>query len=531
MRVKWPFLISAAVTVTSTAALSVPAAAQAASGPRPGVNVARQAAERADQAFEARMAARARAASATAAPATAAPSAANAGSGTAAGSAFATISNVGQISRDTVPASSPEIEPDTQTEPDIAIGTTNPQIITAAFQQGRNGPFGGSQAPGYATSQDGGRSWTGGNLPKLTTADGGTFQLASDTAVAFGPDGSDYAQTIPFDETDARSGVAVQRSTDGGRTFGPPSLVVDDNNVNIFNDKNWIAVDTFRGSPHYGRIYSVWSRFITTGTGSSAVTHSPGAVSYSDNHGRTWSPIHFTTGQAANTEGLIPLIHADGSITVVYDLTVGNADYETAQTSHDGGNTWSPGVTVGQFLGAGVPGMRTGGLPAAAIDPSTGHMYAVWQDTRFNPSKLNDVVLSVSADGGQSWSSPRPVSPAGPGLDRFTPAVAAGGGAVHITYRTRGANGTAPSVSEDYIASTDGGRTFGPQHQVGPASVLKWAAVSDEAPPPVAFLGDYMAVAVAPTEPSRAELVWAVSSRPPSNETYHQTTWAATVSR
>ena len=528
MRVRQPFLISAAVTVTSVAAVSVPLAAQATSGPRPAVNVARQAAEKAVQAFEARMAART---GSGAAPATAAPSAANAGPGAVTGSAFATISNVGQISRDTVPASSSEIEPDTQTEPDIAIDPGNPKIITADFQQGRNGPFGGSQAPGYATSQDGGRTWTGGNLPKLTTADGGTFQLASDTAAAFGPDGSDYAQTIPFDETDARSGVAVQRSTDGGRTFGPPSLVVDDNNVNIFNDKNWIAVDTFRGSPHYGRIYSVWSRFITTGSGSSAVTHSPGAVSYSDDHGRTWSPIHFTTGQDADTEGLLPLIHPDGSITVVYDLTVGNADYETAQTSRDGGNTWSHGVTVGQFLGAGVPGMRTGGLPAAAIDASTGHMYAVWQDTRFNTSKLNDIVLSASTDGGKSWSSPRPVSPAGAGLDRFTPAVAAAGGAVHVTYRTRGANGTAPSVSEDYIASTDGGRTFGPQHQVGPATVLKWAAVSNEAPPPVAFLGDYMAVAVAPTDPNRAELVWSVSSRPPSNETYHQTTWAATVSR
>ena len=80
----------------------------------------------------------------------------------------------------------------------------------------------------------------------------------------------------------------MQRSTDGGLTFRTPSLVIDDNNINIFNDKNWIAVDSSPASPHYGRVYSMWSRFITTGSGSSAVTTNPGAVSFSDDHGKTY---------------------------------------------------------------------------------------------------------------------------------------------------------------------------------------------------------------------------------------------------
>ena len=185
-------------------------------------------------------------------------------------------------------------------------------------------------------------------------------------------------------------------------------------------------------------------------------------------------------------------------------------------------------MTIGQFLGSGVPGIRTGGLPAAAIDPANGHMYVVWQDARFNPSGLNDIVLSMSADGGQKWSVPRVVDPMVAGLDRFTPAVAADAGAVHVTYRTRGANGTAASVSEDYIASTDGGKTFGFEHQVGPPSVLRWAAVSTESPPPVAFLGDYMGLAAAPRT---AELFWCLSSKPPFNGQFHQTAWGATVTR
>jgi hypothetical protein len=170
--------------------------------------------------------------------------------------------------------------------------------------------------------------------------------------------------------------------------------------------------------------------------------------------------------------------------------------------------------------------MRTGGLPSAAIDPSTGRMYAVWQDTRFNPSGLNDIVMSTSADG-QTWTAPRVVNPRVAGLDRFTPAVAAAGGSVYITYRTRAANGTAPTVSEDYLSSADGGRTFGFERQVGPPTVLQYAAVSDEAPPPVAFLGDYMGLAATSRE---IELAWCVASTPSVAELYHQTTWGATLS-
>ena len=338
MRLLRPALL---ITAAATAALAgLSPAATAAPVQHPSPFPARAAAERDWRDFVARMASRLHQHSVNTAAPGARPLA-----GTAAGQPFK-ITNVKSISQDTLPASSAEIEPDTQTEPDIAIDPANPQIISADFQQGRDGPFGGSQAPGYATSHNGGRTWVDGNLPRLTRAVGGPFSLASDAVVTFGPDGSAYAQTIPFNEANPRSAVAVQHSADGGLTFAKPSLVTDDDSINIFNDKNWIVVDSNRHSPHYGRVYSVWSRFITTGSGRAAATHSPGAVSWSDNHGKTWSPIHFTTGPKANTEGLIPLIHPDGSITVIYDLTVGAKDFETAQTSHNGGATWSAPVTV-----------------------------------------------------------------------------------------------------------------------------------------------------------------------------------------
>src|SRR5262252_4730076 len=68
-----------------------------------------------------------------------------------------------------------EVEPDTFT-----FGTT----IVAAFQIGR--VFGGgSSDTGFATSKDGGATWTHGSLPGLTTNTGGRYGQASDASVAF----------------------------------------------------------------------------------------------------------------------------------------------------------------------------------------------------------------------------------------------------------------------------------------------------------------------------------------------------------
>jgi hypothetical protein len=501
--------VFSAVVVAGIAMTAPVATASAAAQPGPA-NRALAAAVRAQQAFEARMVAREAGHTASAAI--------SAGHGTR---SFGKIEFVHPIASDTVPSIN-GAQPDTEIEPDIAIDPGNPSIITAGAQQGRY-IDGGSADPGYATSHNGGRTWTSGNLPKLTQAVGGSFQRASDVAFAFGTHDSVYAQTIPFDQTDARSGVAVQRSANGGIAFGSPVLVVNDNDINIFNDKNWIAVDTSRHSPYYGRIYSVWSRFITTGSGSTAVTHWPGAVSWSDDHGKTWSKFRLVGPATLQSEGLIPLIAANGTITIVYDQTIGNNDYESAQTSYDAGATWTKPVNIAQFLGSEVPNMRTGGLPAAAIDESTGRMYVVWQDTRFNSAGLNDIVLSQS-DNGRTWSTPRAVSPAGAGLDRFTPAVAAADGKVYISYRTRAANGTAPTASEDLVVSADSGRSFGPERQIGPATVLKYAAVSYNTT--TTFLGDYMGLAAVRRE---AVLAWSVATTPAKPETYHQLMWAAVV--
>src|SRR3954449_8294399 len=68
-----------------------------------------------------------------------------------------------------------EVEPDT-----FAFG----QTIVSTFQVGRFFD-GGASNIGFATSTNGGASWTHGYLPGITVAAGGAARQASDASVAF----------------------------------------------------------------------------------------------------------------------------------------------------------------------------------------------------------------------------------------------------------------------------------------------------------------------------------------------------------
>ena len=501
-----PVPILAIVLAGTTVAFGLSATAYATG--EPGGLTGYQRALQADAARQARMDARGR-------PHAAAGAASNAVGHPA---IFGSPRNVERIARDAVKGG----EENTQVEPDIAMDPNNPDDIVAVSQQGRF-KTGGSADPGFATSLDGGATWVHGNLPGLTKRVGGPFDRGSDVTVVFGPDHTVYSSTIDFSfgKKVCPSAVAVQSSADGGLTWHDPIFAENDRSCDVFNDKNWLGVDTDPASPYYGRLYLVWSQFTPTS--------GAGVLKYSDDNGQTWSDLIYVTSPDAESEGLLPLIASNGDLTIVYDQTIGSQDFEVAQTSTDGGLTFGLPVTIAESLAAGDPGIRTGGLPAAAIDPTTGEQYVVWQDTRFRSDGHNDVVLSASTDGGATWSDPARVNgpdPDGQILDHFTPDVAAYGGAVHVTYNTRDFAGKKPSgfVEERYIVSADGGSSFGGELILGPPIDLKYAAVVYGNRK---FLGDYMGV-VANTNVAHA--VWAVA-RYQKNSRYNQALWSATIDR
>src|SRR5690242_20668480 len=102
-----------------------------------------------------------------------------------------------------------EVEPDT-----FSYGST----IVSAFQVGRFTDGGGSNV-GFATSTDGGATWTQGFLPGITTQAGGTFQRVSDASVAYDARHNVWLiSSIPITSSVSVPEVFTSRSTDGGLT-------------------------------------------------------------------------------------------------------------------------------------------------------------------------------------------------------------------------------------------------------------------------------------------------------------------------
>jgi hypothetical protein len=424
--------------------------------------------------------------------------------------------NVQQISRDELNGPS---EDDTEVGPALAVDPNDPDVMVSVFMQGRFEDA-GAAAIGFSSSQDGGVHWTAGSLPNLTVLTGGIYDRANTPAVAFGPDGSAYAVSVPFDNGDS-STVAVQRSGNQGRTWGDPVFPQVNGGTHF---RPWITVDTFPTSPHFGRIYVTWELSLDLDTASVALR-------WSDDQGRTWSPLKIVSEGGSSDNGAQPLVQPNGNLTIVYQAFVDPDSYVVAKTSTDGGRHFNPHADIDLWLGSEPPDQRTGGLSPAAVDSVTGYLYAAWQDTRFRDDGLSDVLVYRSIDGGSSWTGPVKANPdsSGSGLTHFTPAIAAYGHAVHVTYLTRAQFpfppvGYSSYVTENYVGAADDGTTFSGEITVGRPADLRYAATVfyNE----TKFLGEYMGIAATA---EGAQLAWARSSPPRKEERYHQTTWSAEI--
>jgi hypothetical protein len=435
--------------------------------------------------------------------------------------AFQTVKKVQEISRDSLEGVPPS-EGDTEIEPDIAVDPNDPRIVVAVFQEGRFSD-GAAVDTGYASSRNGRQSWKTAPLG-VTVASGGAFERASDPVVAIGPDGSVYAESLAVTLPACRTAVVVQRSDDSGRTFEDPVAVQDDTDCGLFNDKNWIAVDTFPGSPSYGRVYATWDREDTR-TG----FVSPMLLRFSDDRGETWSDLINVSGGISATIGAQPVVQPNGDLSIFYISLFDGGQY--VQTSHDGGLTFDAPVLIDFDAASSPPDIRTGfGLPSASVDPTTGTMSVVWQDSRFRAEGLNDVVISRSSDGGVTWSALARVNPdaVSSELDHLNPDVAANGGFVHVTYLTRdNAGGASRFLEERYIVSSDGGTTFGGELTLGlPIDLDFAAAVGPDLS--VKFPGDYMGLAATGDS---VHPVWERSFASKAEGPFHQTTWSAVIGK
>jgi hypothetical protein len=409
-----------------------------------------------------------------------------------------------------------------EVEPFVAVNPADPTNVIGAFQQDR-WSNGGAHGLVTAASHDGGATWSEtfahfSTCAGGTAANGGDYDRSSDPWVSIGPDGRAYQVSLSVNSAQTISAILASTSTDGGGTWSEPVTVQRDDSPDhfIFNDKESVTADPY--TP--GTAYAVWdrSRFpsdnANPNAGHSFAFRGDPYFSKTTDGGVTWSTPRDIAPQNQNmfTIGNQIVVLPGGTLVDAIHFGKGsgldapNASFTGVMRSTDGGATWSKPIVVSTNPVAndvdpdtGTP-LRTGadiggGLPDIAVDPTSGALYVVWEDSRFSGGDHNDIALSKSTDGGRSWSTPAMVNQTPNGVVAFTPMVdVLPDGTVGVTYYDIRNNTPDPAtLPTDYfiVHSHDGGATWEDEARITPTSF-------DLSTAPIArglFLGDYEGLA------------------------------------
>ena len=399
-----------------------------------------------------------------------------------------------------------------QAEPHIVRAPNDPDFLLAIVQEGRT-TTGGAANCGYAVSHDGGLTWRRALIPKLAKTSGGIYDVASDPVAAIDADGVAYLNTLGVRDPAPRIGTAlVSRSTDGGATFGDPIIVYEAPNNEFFPDKNWIAVNSFPGTPTAGRVVVTFT-LISNPPGSSPVR--PIVRSFSDDGGQTWSPIGFLHDPSTESQGSQPAFLPDGKLAVSYwnfNKTPTTADdFIEIVISPDGGATFdAPKFVTSTGNIYDHPRIRDAVVLPSMSASRNGHLFLAWQATHGGSPRI---MFTKSTDQGNSWTTPIPISDNPAGQAVIVPAIAASpdGQTVSVSFYDARNNPDSLTKLDMYLAqSFDGGATWQPNIRLTPVSTdASLAPMSGSNPNfPNYMLGDYMGIAESTNANVPAVPIW-----------------------
>jgi len=281
----------------------------------------------------------------------------------------------------------------------------------------------------------------------------------SDPVVAFDRDGNIFTSALAFDPAgtgDPSAVVISRRNGDGTLVPGSVHLIGLENDARLFNDKNWLAVDR-ESAADQTLVVASWRLFTTV---ADAQAPEGGWISISGDGGRTFSaPLRLPVPalEASQSQFYQPLLGRDPAnrhrvlyVTLrtqggsgLIAMHVVKADLEGLSGTRaleerlKDPQAWTflparlSGLTA--YGGLGYDGsFRFGSFFMPALDPSTGHLYAVV--SALDPaSQRSRTLISRSTDGALTWSVPLVVDDPGKG-HQLMPAVAARDGRVFTVW-------------------------------------------------------------------------------------------------
>ena len=288
-------------------------------------------------------------------------------------------------------------------------------------------------------STDGGKTFTGNDLPLPPPLTSGGFDFGSDPTIGFDSQGRAYYGYIVvfFSAGGSINGteMAVARSADSGKTWTSTYFAAQTGSGQ-FNDKPMITVDN--ADAHRGRIYLAWDH--ATGNSSSEKNGNNVVLSFSDDGGLSFSaPVAVSGAFTGKTGGIgaDPYVTATGVLHVAWQDYANGAIVDVSST--DGGLTFSARHTVAKVNSFDFA-VAAQASRAALVYPSCDSYRATLMCAYTNGSSVStSVYVASSTDGGVTWSST--AVPAGG--DQFNQwlAVDQYTGALDVSYYDTGTHG------------------------------------------------------------------------------------------
>jgi hypothetical protein len=412
-----------------------------------------------------------------------------------------------------------------QNETSVAVSLDNPDVaVTAA-----NDYVGGGVM--VMRTVDGGRSWQS-TLVVPRFAGTNDVCTGSDPAVAYSRrDHVFFLAQLCFFRTQPFSEIQVYVSRDNGLHWTPGSQAaravtnfdytartVD---PTVFNDKEYITVDNWPRSPHYGRLYVTYTKFHLQPDGFS--DYCPIQLSYTDfvdltNPAQTVfahtsvqpdNPGGDGTGRSANQHS-VPVVEPSGALAIGFveeECNTGLDPHLLFQRSTDGGTTFLPAAIQidkpGQYRDNPDPGDLL--QPTAFRAPNTisivynsGVLTYLYQNNLDRGRSGANISFQQSRDGGRTWSDMRWLSTAGRApapRDQFFPWIAEhGAGNLFAIWYDRRLDPRNRDIHTWQAISHDNGRTW-TQRRISTAAWNPNEGFFRTG----AFIGDYNGIAVSRT--------------------------------
>jgi hypothetical protein len=336
-------------------------------------------------------------------------------------------------------------------ESEIAVSTDGTHIVFA--QQCR-----------YSYSPNGGEDFIfGGGYPG-----GGGNCTGGDTSLAYGQSGNFYWETIGSYTNNCPSNgncnntQEISKSTDGGQSFSFSANIIDcqvTSGCGFGNvpDQEHIAADRVNAGTSGDQVYAVFRQGYGFG------------ISCSQDSAATWSSVAFHNNGSSD----FPRI-AVGSDGKVYVITINGNNIElwSFSSCKNGLTLGLNHVTVASGINqvpcpvSGLDRCNNGNVlssPTVTVDDTnSNHLYAAYAvNTVAPPSNKSfpgneNVLVTESTDGGNTWSSPVQVNQgtSGSGGRRFQPWVCATGGTAYVSWYDRRNSVSGTNDLTDYFSSS-----------------------------------------------------------------------------